>query len=210
MAVLPVGAPLGQVLPGGGLQAGSAVAVNDLPLLLAVAAAAAGPNGTWAAVALPELGGLAAQTAGLDLTAGLWVDQPGPRWAEAVAAVAECVQVVLAGAPRALPGRTVRRTEALLRRHGTVLVVSGNWPGARLRLAVTSAQWVGVGEGHGILRARRVRVAVTGRGGAAEPAAAEMWLPGPLGRPQAVGPAVDRPASPDAPASARAALRPVG
>ncbi|MER5214314.1 hypothetical protein ABT063_28010 [Streptomyces sp. NPDC002838] len=37
---------------------------------------------------------------------------------------------------------------------------------------------VGVGDGQGLLRGRRVRVAAAGRGTASAPRYAEMWLPG--------------------------------
>jgi hypothetical protein len=44
-------------------------------------------------------------------------------------------------------------------------------------LQVTAACWEGIEAGHGHLQARRVTVARTGRGEAAQPRQAELWLP---------------------------------
>ncbi len=194
----PVDGPLSGLLPGGRLRPGTAAAAGgDVPLLLALAAdavAAAGRAGHgtvgWAAVGLPELGALAAADAGLDLGAGLWVDDPGGRWPAVLSALLEAVPVVLVGPGLpAMPDRVHRRLAALQRRHGTVLVAAGAWPGAAVRLTVVRAAWEGVKDGHGLLRGRRVTVAATGRGAAAGSASADLWLPGPDGRAAAVEPA---------------------
>ncbi|MCK1795955.1 hypothetical protein MTQ01_08050 [Streptomyces sp. XM4193] len=191
---------LGTALPGGGLRPGTAAGTcGDLPLLLALAAEATGTvgaerGGAWAVVGLPQLGALAAADAGLDLGAGMWVDHPGRRWPEVVATAVEAVPVVLLGlpagvrgvgraaGPATVPDRTVRRVGALLRRSGSVLLVAGHWPGAEVRLRVSRAVWQGVdGEGYGLLRGRRTRVAVGGRGAGGVERAVELWLPGPQG-----------------------------
>lgn len=188
---------LGALLPGGALRPGTVASTcGDLPLLLALAAEAsravgAERGGAWAVVGLPQLGALAAADAGLDLGAGMWVDQPGRRWPEVVATAVEAVPVVLLGLPAgvrgvgraagqgSVPDRTVRRVGALLRRSGAVLLVAGHWPGAEVRLRVSQAVWEGVdSEGYGLLRGRRTRVAVSGRGAER---GGELWLPGPQG-----------------------------
>src|SRR3546814_8668320 len=52
------------------------------------------------------------------------------------------------------------------------------WPeGAELDLQVTRSRWEGLDEGHGHLRARKVRVARSGRGEAAQPRLLDLWLP---------------------------------
>jgi hypothetical protein len=136
----------------------------------------------WAAVGLPHLGALATQAAGLDLASGMHIDDPDHKWAQALATVAEAVPVVLVGTPGPVPDRIARRLAAVLRRSGSVLLTQGSWQGAEVRLQVVDATWEGLGEGHGLLRRRRVRVAAAGRGAAAVPRHAEMWLPGPDGR----------------------------
>ncbi|OEV03783.1 hypothetical protein AN219_37815 [Streptomyces nanshensis] len=154
-----------------------------MPLLLALAAQAASEAGAWAVIGLPHLGVLAAESMGLDVGMGMFVDRPGGRWPDVVAALAETVPVLLLGECGAATGRTAQRLRAVLRRTGTVLLTAGVWEGADVRLAVTHARWEGVGVGHGLLRARRVEVAASGRGAAGgSPRTTRLWLPGPDGR----------------------------
>ncbi|MEU9931599.1 hypothetical protein [Streptomyces anulatus] len=177
-----VASPLSALLPGGGIRPGTAVgAGGDLPLLLALAALAAADSVAWAAVGVPELGGLAAAQAGLDLATGLVVSDPGPRAAQVLAVLLESVPVVLVGASVRVPERAVRRLRAVMRRSGAVLLAAGRWPGADVQLRVAPVGWAGVGRGHGLLRGRRVTVTAGGRGAAAAPRSAELWLPGPDG-----------------------------
>ncbi|MCL6289661.1 hypothetical protein M1212_17410 [Streptomyces sp. 43Y-GA-1] len=130
---------------------------------------------------MPELGGLAAAQAGLDLATGLVVSDPGPRAAQVLAVLLESVPVVLVGASVRVPERAVRRLRAVMRRSGAVLLAAGRWPGADVQLRVAPVGWTGVGRGHGLLRGRRVTVTAGGRGAAAAPRSAELWLPGPDG-----------------------------
>lgn len=177
-------AEFGSLLPGGCLRAGTTVTTgSDMPLLLALAAEAAAEAGAWAVVGLPQLGVLAAQSMGLDMGVGMFVDRPGRRWPEVVATLAEVVPVLLLGECGPVIGRTAQRLGAVLRRTGTVLLTLGEWEGAEVRLRVTQARWEGVGVGHGLLRARRVEVTASGRGSAGGvPQTASLWLPGPDGR----------------------------
>ncbi|WP_199566663.1 hypothetical protein [Streptomyces triticagri] len=214
---LPVASELESLLPGGRLRPGSAVSVGqDLPLLLALAAPAATEAGAWAVVGLPQLGVLAAESMGLNVGTGLWVDRPGRRWPDVVATLAESVPVLLLGPLGPALGRQARRLSAVLRRTGAVLLTTGAWEGAELRMAVTASRWEGVGAGHGLLRARRVQVAATGRGAAGgAPRTVQLWLPGPDGRAcpfEDTSDAVDTPddASPAAPSEAPRGLRVVG
>ncbi|NEC45974.1 hypothetical protein, partial [Streptomyces sp. SID8016] len=141
-----VASPLSGLLPGGGIRPGTAVgAGGDLPLLLALAALAAADAVAWAAVGVPELGGLAAAQAGLDLATGLVVSDPGPRAAQVLAVLLESVPVVLVGASVRVPERAVRRLRAVMRRSGAVLLAAGRWPGADVQLRVAPAGWTGVG-----------------------------------------------------------------
>lgn len=209
--------PLGALLPGGRVRPGTAVSAGgDMPLLLAVAAEASIEAVGWAVVGLPQMGALAAKAAGLDLANGMRIDDPGWQWAQVLATVAEAVPVVLVGPLGAVPDRIARRLAAVLRRSGSVLLAAGSWQGAETRLQVVSARWEGVGEGHGLLRGRRVRVAAAGRGAGVAPRYAEMWLPGPDGAVAPVsrpGDAADMPApltAVDRAHERRPALRVVG
>ncbi|WP_405729178.1 hypothetical protein OG885_09835 [Streptomyces sp. NBC_00028] len=153
-----------------------------MPLLLALAAEASVGAIGWAAVGLPHLGVLAAQSAGLDLASGLWVDEPGRQWVQVVATLAEVVPVVLVGRLGPVPGQVARRLAAVLRRSGSVLLAAESWEGAAVRMNVVSSVWDGIGEGHGLLGGRRVQVMAVGRGASAVPRYAQMLLPGPDGR----------------------------
>ncbi|WP_328373716.1 hypothetical protein OG800_50800 (plasmid) [Streptomyces sp. NBC_00445] len=174
--------PLGAVLPEGRLRAGTAASAGgDMPLLLALAAQTSQGAAGWAAVGLPQLGVLAAESAGLDLARGMRIDEPGQRWGQVLATVLEAVPVVLVGSLGPVNDQVARRLAAVMRRSGSILLAADQWRGAEVRLRVTSASWDGVGQGHGLLRGRRVTVAAAGRGAATAARYAEMWLPGPEG-----------------------------
>lgn len=178
---------LSSLLPGGKLPRGAVVSAGgDLPLLIALAAEAATDGGAWAAVGLPQLGGLAAADAGLDLACGLAVPEPGGRWPDVLATVCEAAPVVLLGPVGQVALRTSRRIAARLRRSGTTLLTWQDWPEAQLRLRVAEARWDGLGDGFGLLAGRRARLVVAGRGAATQPRHAEVWLPGPDGSVQLI------------------------
>jgi hypothetical protein len=118
---------------------------------------------------------------GADLGRFLMLDEPGERWAEAVAVLAGAVDLVLVRPPRQPAGEHVRRIGARIRRtarqRGAALVVAGEWPGADLRLRMTEASWTGLGAGTGHLTGRRVTVVADGRGAAGRERTARLWLP---------------------------------
>jgi hypothetical protein len=187
--VLPVLPPLRCLFPDGGLRGGSVVSADRWGLLCMVLAAAASAAGAWCAiVGLPEAGVLAATDAGLDPARLLLAADPGPRWPQAVAALLEGCELVLAAVPPGVPAALRRRIEATARRHGGVLIAAGGWEGAPLRLSVARQQWTGMGSGHGRLQARRALVMATGRGAAGQPRSQWLWLPGPDGQATAAGP----------------------
>jgi hypothetical protein len=74
-----------------------------------------------------------------------------------------------------------RRLAARARQRGSVLVPfgvpAGSWEGADLQLSVAGAEWSGLGDGWGHLQARRAVVRCDGRGSAARPRQARLWLP---------------------------------
>lgn len=194
---LPLPDALSPLFPGGVLRRGTAVAVTSSPgatgattlalsLLSAVSA-----GGSWCALVGLDAPGLAAATMlGLRLERTVLVPQPGARWAEVAATVADTADAVLLQPPRTLKPAMARRLDDRIRRQGTVLVVlarSGGsgptWPGrADLRLTITRATWEGAGD-EGPLRARSVEIVSEGRGAAGRARHHLVWLPGPSGRP---------------------------
>lgn len=180
--LLPVLPALRELLPGGGLPRGCVVTTGDWGLLTLALAAGAVADGAWCAIAgVPAAGLRAGADAGLDPDRVVLVPEPGGNWPQVLASLLEGFDVVLLRPPQQPSAQLRRRLEAAARRYGSVLVVAGDWPGAQARLLVTSAQWAGIGPGHGRLRARRAQVVAAGRGAGERPRSAWMWLPGPEG-----------------------------
>jgi hypothetical protein len=174
--------PLAPLLPGGGLRRGTVVAVEGgaaTSLALALAAEASG-QGSWVAtVGLPDLGLVAAAELGVALDRLAVIDAPDRgSWSSVVAALVDAVDLVLIGPARVRPG-DARRLAARARERGSILLPVGiDWPEAPDVVVSSGAgRWEGLGEGHGHLRARRVRVEATGRRDAARPRSTEVWLP---------------------------------
>jgi hypothetical protein len=185
--VLPVLPALRGLLPGGGLQRGSVVAVGRWSMLCLALAAGASAAGSWCAAAgLPQLGVAAAADAGLDPGRLLLIGEPGASWPQVVASLLDGCELVLLSPPDRPSASVRRKLEAAIRRYGGVLVVAGDWDGAQTRLLVARQEWTGMGDGHGRLRARRVQVVADGRGAWARPRARWLWLPAPDGSVAAV------------------------
>jgi len=193
---LEVLAPLAPLVPGG-LVPGTTVGVGGGPgatsLLLALVA---GPSrsGCWcAAVGLPRLGARAAAELGVDLGRMVLVPRPGDRWAAAAATLVDSLDLVVLSPPLGAPAALCRRLGARARSRGAVLVVFGQggepvWgEPPDLSLVAARAQWVGLGEGHGLLGARRLRVVSRGRRSFSGERTAWLWLPGPPGGPAQPG-----------------------
>ncbi len=181
---LPVDPALRALLPGG-LRRGSTVSVSgSVSLLLALLGAASG-GGAWCAlVGFPRISAEAAREYGLDLTRLALVPAPGTGWTTVVGALLDAVDIVAARPPRGVGGRgglasaDVRRLAARARSKDAVLVpYVDDWPGADVRLQARDTAWAGIGAGTGRLRARRVAVVAGGRGTAARPRSADLWLP---------------------------------
>jgi hypothetical protein len=192
---LPVLPALADLLPEGGLRRGSTVAVSGVdprasrseaearPGATSLALALlAGPSqaGSWcAAVGLPSLGLVAAAEVGVALERFPLVARPGDDWPAVVAALVDAVDVVLVGLPRHVRSGDARRLVARARDRGAVLVTTGGSKAlaADVRLSVVASAWEGLGEGHGLLRARRMDVVASGRGAAARERRMSLWLP---------------------------------
>jgi hypothetical protein len=180
---LAVPGPLGEILPGGGLQRGSIVRIEGAPgsgatsLLLSLLAAATAA-GEWAALVDGEgvLGGLAAAETGVVLERLAVVRAvPAALYGRVVATLLDGVTVVGATIPRGFRLADARRLEARARERSAVLVAAGAWPGeAALRLRAEQSSWSGLGSGEGLLTERTLRVAVRGRGSAGRERVAEL------------------------------------
>jgi hypothetical protein len=134
-------------------------------------------------------GGLddAARDAALDRL--LLVPEPGERWAELTAGLADGVDLLLVRPPGAVPADVGRRVDARLRqgrasgtRHSAAMVVLGSWAGARLVLRTAQTVWtgldgVGPNAGTGHLTGGRGTVVAEGRATAGRPRTVRLWLP---------------------------------
>jgi len=180
--VLPVLPALRDLLPHGALRRGSVVAASGWNLLCLALAAGPVASGAWCAAAgIPEFGVAAAADAGLDPARLLLIPDLGPNWPQAVISLLDGCDLVVLRPPSRPPAQARRKLEAAVRRHGSVLLVAGDWEGAQVRLRIAAHEWAGIGSGHGRLRGRRAQVIADGRGGWSRPQERWLWLPGPDG-----------------------------
>lgn len=214
---LPVPPALAPLLPDG-LRRGATTAVLGSTSLAVAVLAAASATGAWVTVVgQPALGLLAAAQAGVDLTRLAVVPSPGTDAATVLGALVDGMDVVVVGPQAALVDADRRRLSARARERGAVLLATVAWPGADVILTVdpVGAQggWHGVGSGEGRLRTQQVRVARTGRRGAAVPLSLVLALP--LAAPDGLPDDPRRRAAPEStavvsPAAVRPDLRLVG
>jgi hypothetical protein len=175
---LPVAGLLGELLPFGGVQRGSTIAVDGSPgsgsttvaLMLAAAATAAGE---WAAVVDPHrapwpgtLGARAAAEAGVELERLAVVPRvPPDRWGSVVAALLDGITVVVAAVPPHVRLGDARRLVARARERSAVLVAFGSWPvEAAVRVHTEPSAWCGLGDGSGLLATRDLNIHVEAKG----------------------------------------------
>lgn len=213
---IPVPEPLAGLLPGG-LHRGETAALatghrDQHPDYLALALLAGALNaGLWcAAVGVPDLGlaalagmlgpalpaepdpgSAAARTAQRQaaLDRLLLVPDPGERWAEALAVLADGVDLLLVRPLTPVTTQLANHVDARLRpsrssepARGAALLVLGGWPSARLSLHVARADWTGLDglgptAGTGRLTGCRATVVAQGWSTAGRPRAARLWLP---------------------------------
>ncbi|QJW36607.1 hypothetical protein [Cellulosimicrobium protaetiae] len=174
----PVHDALAPLLPLGGLQRGTVVAVRGSTSLLLALVARPSRAGAWtAAVGFPAVGLLAAADVGADLDRVVLVPRPGPDAALAIAALVDGLDVVVVGPDAALTDTDRRRLTGRARERGALLVAATAWPGAHVALTVTGGGWSGADRGAGWLRRRTLVVERAGRGGAARPTRVEVDLP---------------------------------
>jgi hypothetical protein len=180
---LPVVTELRGLLPGGGLRRGATVAISEgcTSLMLALIAAASQAGSWCAVVGVPTLSAAAADEAGIALSRLALVPGPGPDWAGVVGALIDGFDIVVAAVPGPIAPTVASRLTARTRQRGSVLVSSGGWPGVDISFDVVSAHWHGLGAGRGRLRCRELTIVARGRGAAALPRRAHVWLPRPTG-----------------------------
>ncbi|MFD6177276.1 MULTISPECIES: hypothetical protein [unclassified Isoptericola] len=176
--LLPVHPGLAGLLPGGGLAAGTVLAVHGSTTLLLALLGEASRAGAWVAfVGTPAVGMLAAADAGIALGRTVLVPAPGPDAPAALAALLDGMDVVVVGPGATLLDADRRRLAARARERGAVLVAQAAWPGAHVALEARGGTWSGVDHGAGWLRRRTLRVRRTGRGAAARPVDVEVDVP---------------------------------
>jgi hypothetical protein len=179
---LPVDPARATLLPDG-LRRGSTVGVTGSISLLLALLGTASAGGAWCAlVGFPHISAEAASEYGIELSRLAIIPTPGDGWTTAVGALLDAVDVVAARPPRRIVPGDVRRLAARARTRDAVFVPfcnthSGDWPGADVRLRAEAGPWSGIGAGSGRLQARRVEVTAEGRGSAARPRSAALWLP---------------------------------
>jgi hypothetical protein len=176
--VLPVAPALAGLLPAAGLRRGTTVAVHGSSSLLLALLAEATAAGSWAAVVgLPSLGLAAAAEYGVDVGRLALVPRPGADLPAVLAALLDGVDLVVASTSTIQPA-VARRLSARARHRGAVLLAFGAWPAADVELSCRLEPWSGLEDGYGHLRQRQALVRARGRGAAARPVSAQLWLPG--------------------------------
>ena len=159
------------------MRTGLAYAVDSASLALALLA---GPSqaGEWiGVVGAGDLGFEAAAGFGVDLERTIVVPRPGEHWLSVTAGLVDVATVVLVQPPVRVSEHQAERIKARLRQKDAALVVWGDWPRCEARLTLRQSTWVGLGRGHGHLRAQRVVVDV--QRNSAPPRSVTLWLPGP-------------------------------
>jgi len=176
--ILPVLPELRGLFPAGGLRRGSTVLVGGSTSLLLSLLTSASSAGSWCAVVgMPDLGLVAAAEFGIALGRLALVPDPGPDWPAVVAALLDGIDVVVAAPPGPVPVALAGRLAARARQRGGVLVPYGRWTGADVVLEATAGGWSGLGRGRGRLCRHELVVSRRGRGAAALPRQAVVWIP---------------------------------
>ncbi|NUS71883.1 MAG: hypothetical protein HOQ05_00595 [Corynebacteriales bacterium] len=160
--VVPVPTAWLPLFAGGGIRHGSTVSVLASLAVVAALMSATTQAGLWCAVVgAPALSAAAAARAGVELSKCVFVN-PGSDIGLTLAPLSE-LDLVVIGEPQRLSAVTTRQVTARARNTGAVLIGAGRWPGADIRLRVTSSRWEGIEAGYGHLTSRRLRLEADGR-----------------------------------------------
>lgn len=152
-------------------------------MALSMVAVVTGRGGWAAAVGVPSIGLVAAAELGVDLRRLALVPDPGEQWPTVVAALLDGFDLLIVRPGRVRPA-DARRLAARVRERGAVLVVldAPGWPESPdIRLSAGPGAWVGLGDGHGLLRGRRMEVVASGRRVGGRDRRRQVWLPAPGG-----------------------------
>ena len=157
------------------LQTGATYGVDSASLAMALMS---GPSadGAWCGVVgSAEFGIEAAAAAGVELSRTILVPDPADQWLDVTSALIDVLTVVVVKPPGKVSEGAVSRISARLRQRGAMLIAWGDWPRCEARLTMDDVEWVGLGKGHGHLRARQATVSV--RKGTAQAQRRRLWLP---------------------------------
>ncbi|WP_328999117.1 hypothetical protein OHA18_32305 [Kribbella sp. NBC_00709] len=186
---LPTHPAVSELLAGASLRGGSVYSVRGSAALVMALMAGPSAEGAWCGVVgMPSFGAEAARALGVDLERLVLVPDPGRDWLNVVAALVDALTVVVVRPPGEVTPGEASRLAARLRTRGAMLIASGSWPGSEARFEIESNAWTGLGDGEGLLTARRATVAVTGRRAAVRARRHELWLPAPDGAIRSVEP----------------------
>jgi hypothetical protein len=186
---LPTHPAVSELLAGASLRGGSVYSVRGSAALVMALMAGPSAEGAWCGVVgVPSFGAEAARGLGVDLERLVLVPDPGREWLSVVAALVDALTVVVVRPPGDVTPGEASRLAARLRTRGAMLIAYGSWPGSEARFEIESNTWTGLGDGEGLLTARRATVAVTGRRAAVR-ARHDLWLPGPDGTIRSAEPA---------------------
>lgn len=156
--------PISELLPGGTLPAGAASVITGSTSLLLTALATSQRSDQWVGVVgMPDLGYLAAASAGIALERVAVVPDVDGQGALVVAALLDGVSYVVVGPRVRLTVAERRQLLARARERGSALVSTTAWEGAALGLEVTAHRWSGPELGRS-LRQHEVEVERTAAG----------------------------------------------
>lgn len=160
---LPVHPTLAEAFPQG-LRAGVVYSLIGSTSLALGLLAGPSQHGSWCAVVgMPDVSVEAAADWGVDLDRLILVPDPGhDHWTTAVSTLLEVADLIVAS-PAQLSGGEVNRLTSRLRSRRSTLIVTGHWPRATT-MTVTTVQWEGLGQGHGAILRRKLRLDITERG----------------------------------------------
>ena len=167
LRMLPVPAPIGDLLPRGGLARGTVVSVDGAAsVLIGLLATVTAAGGHVAVIGMPGLGLLAFHEQGGDLAKVALIPAPKDAAIDCAAILLEGFDVVVLG----LSGGAVtpsrgRAVAARARSKGSLLIVTeGQWDGPDLRISSRVAGYTGLSAGRGRVTGVRLDVAAAGKG----------------------------------------------
>ena len=157
------------------LQTGASYGVDSASLAMALMAGPSGDGAWCGVVGSAEFGIEAAAAAGVELSRTILVPDPADQWLDVTSALIDVLTVVVVKPPGRVSEGAASRISARLRQRGAMLIAWGDWPRCEARLTMNDISWVGLGRGHGHLRARQATVSV--RKGTAPAEQRRLWLP---------------------------------